>query len=166
MKYGFGHINPHWSDEVTEFDYHYAPVPDANAIQEWTDLGYDKFCNLQGQVFPYNKVDSLTQPFQSLQPNWQNIGMTFFKMLPGDALPTHTDAYLKYRQMYNLNADQVWRCVVFLEDWKTGHYFEIDSKAFVNWKAGDFVYWQNNVPHYAGNFGHEPRYTLQITGHV
>jgi kynureninase len=53
---------------------------------------------------------------------------------------------------------------VFLEDWKSGHYFEIDNVAHLNWRKGDYVLWNNDVPHFAGNFGIEPRYTMQITG--
>ena len=32
-------------------------------------------------------------------------------------------------------------------DWESGHYFEIEGETTtVNWKAGDFVMWQDNVP--------------------
>ncbi len=52
-----------------------------------------------------------------------------------------------------------------MEDWKSGHYFEIDNKPFVDWKAGDWVWWKGTVPHSASNIGVETRYTLQLTGH-
>ena len=45
-----------------------------------------------------------------------------------------------------------------------GHYFEFDGEAVANWKAGDYVMWQADVPHAASNIGTEDRYTLQITG--
>jgi hypothetical protein len=68
--------------------------------------------------------------------------------------------------MFGVEAEQMYRGIVFLEDWKSGHYFEIDGRPLMPWRAGDWVYWNNAVPHYAGNFGTEPRYTMQITGHL
>jgi hypothetical protein len=41
---------------------------------------------------------------------------------------------------------------------------EVAGKPIVDWQRGDFVMWNYDVPHYAGNFGIEPRYTMQITG--
>ena len=55
---------------------------------------------------------------------------------------------------------------MLLEDWKPGHYLEVDSKPYVAWKAGDTVEWVYDLPHMAANIGLEDRYTLQITGHV
>jgi ectoine hydroxylase-related dioxygenase (phytanoyl-CoA dioxygenase family) len=66
--------------------------------------------------------------------------------------------------MFKIEPSQVWRCIIFLEGWKSGHYFEINGAAHMNWRAGDYVLWNNDVPHFAGNFGLEPRYTMQITG--
>jgi hypothetical protein len=40
----------------------------------------------------------------------------------------------------------------------------MDDQAIVNWRAGDFIMWQGDVPHAASNIGIEDRYTLQITG--
>ena len=34
----------------------------------------------------------------------------------------------------------------------------------MNWRKGDYVCWNYDVPHYAGNFGLDPKYTMQITG--
>ena len=53
---------------------------------------------------------------------------------------------------------------MFLENWKSGHYFEVDGFPVFNWKAGDYCMWTHSVPHFAANIGIEDRYTLQITG--
>ena len=45
-------------------------------------------------------------------------------------------------------------------------YFEVANKGFINWQAGDYCIWDQHVSHAASNIGIEPRYTLQITGHV
>jgi hypothetical protein len=55
---------------------------------------------------------------------------------------------------------------VFLEDWQSGHYAEYNNQPYVNWKAGDCVYWQYDLSHMAANIGISPRFTLQITGHL
>ena len=55
---------------------------------------------------------------------------------------------------------------MLLEDWKPGHYLEVNGKPYVNWLAGKTVEWYYDVPHMAANIGLEDRYTLQITGHL
>mgnify|MGYP001387133250 FL=1 len=56
------------------------------------------------------------------------------------------------------------RIIVFLEDWKSGHYFELDGKPIMDYKAGTYVEWSADVEHMAANIGVDYRYTLQITG--
>jgi hypothetical protein len=56
--------------------------------------------------------------------------------------------------------------LVLLEDWKSGHYLEVMDRPIVNWQAGQVVEWTYDTPHMAANIGLEPRYTLQITGHL
>ena len=54
--------------------------------------------------------------------------------------------------------------LVFLEDWKPGHYFEADGQSFTQWKSMDYVMWSHDTPHLGGNMGNQTRYTVQITG--
>ena len=65
-----------------------------------------------------------------------------------------------------LGEHTIKRALLLLEDWKPGHYLEVDGKPYVNWKAGDTVEWLYSTPHMAANIGLEDRYTLQITGHL
>jgi hypothetical protein len=81
-------------------------------------------------------------------------------------MPIHSDKYLRYAQLFNTNPEKVCRVLVMLEDWKSGHYLEIDGRGFVNWTAGDWFMWAADVPHAASNIGIEDRYTLQITGEM
>jgi hypothetical protein len=60
----------------------------------------------------------------------------------------------------------IHRAIVFLEDWASGHYLEIDGEPIIKWTAGDVVIWCYDTPHMAANMGLTPRYTLQITGHI
>ena len=80
----------------------------------------------------------------------------------------HSDLYVKYIKLFGLQGreQRIRRAVVFLEDWKSGHYFEMLDEPVIKWRAGKAVEWTYDVPHMAANMGTEPRYTLQITGHV
>ena len=56
------------------------------------------------------------------------------------------------------------RIIVFLEDWQSGHYLEINGEPIIEWSAGDWVGWNYDTPHLAANIGMTDRYTMQITG--
>jgi hypothetical protein len=57
------------------------------------------------------------------------------------------------------NSDSYYRTV-------GSHYFEGAGLPMTQWRAGDAVEWDYDTPHMAANVGLEPRYTLQITGHI
>lgn len=110
--------------------------------------------------------DTLTETKELINKvlDLKNCGYTFYKMQPGDIMPEHVDHFSTYTKLFNVPVSQVFRAVVFLEDWKSGHYFEIDKTPITNWSKNDYVLWSNEVPHIATNIGNEDRYTLQITG--
>ena len=79
-----------------------------------------------------------------------------------------SDLYKKYVELFDLQGKEqtIYRAILFLEDWKPGHYAEYNYSPFVDWRIGDCVVWQYDMPHMAANLGLDPRYTLQITGHI
>ena len=89
-------------------------------------------------------------------------------MSTGTILPIHRDLYLKYINLFNLTGCEhtIRRAIILLEDWKSGHYLEVQGTPILNWTAGTVVEWTYDTPHMAANIGLDPRYTLQITGHV
>lgn len=89
---------------------------------------------------------------------------TIYRMNTLEIMPVHSDHFNTYCRLNNTTSDKVQRVILMLEDWKPGHYFEMDGIGYVNWKAGDWFKWTGDVPHAASNIGTEPRYTLQITG--
>ena len=99
---------------------------------------------------------------------WKDIGTSYYRMGTGTILPTHSDLYMRYIDIFKLQGQEhdIRRAIVFLEDWRPGHYFEGNSRPTVNWHAGDVIEWAYDAPHMAANLGPTPRYTLQITGHV
>lgn len=98
---------------------------------------------------------------------WQDVGTSFYRMDTGTVLPVHADTYKKYVELYDLQGreDTICRAIVFLENWRSGHYLEIDNTPVVDWERGDVFLWKYDAPHMAANIGLMPRYTLQITGH-
>lgn len=165
MKYRFGHITPWWDDSFKQLTYIYSPLKNTHDLKRWTDQGYNGKFTLNGGLYNMDQsMPDYATPFFTLF-DWDNVGLVFYRMNTMDALPLHQDSYTSYVKMFNITSPSViWRCIVFLEDWKSGHYFEIDGSAHVNWQAGDYVLWNYDVPHYAANIGLEPRYTMQITG--
>jgi hypothetical protein len=162
--YKFGHITPWWNDNFKQLNYVYYPLKNTHDLTRWQQEGYTGF-NLNGELYNMSQeMPEYALPFFNLF-DWKDVGLAFYRMNTMDALPLHQDSYTSYVKMFNINDPKIiWRAIVFLEDWKSGHYFEIDGIAHLNWHAGDYVMWNFDVPHYAANIGLEPRYTMQITG--
>lgn len=165
-KWQTGNVDPWWNEDFKDLDYQYYDYKNTNDINRWTNEGYGRLI-LNGGLYNMSRpMPEYARLFFDLFP-WKDIGIAFYRMRTCEALPLHVDAYTSYRQMFNItNPNDMYRGIVFLEDWKSGHYFEIDGEILMPWKKGDWVYWNNDVPHYAGNFGQADRYTMQITGHI
>lgn len=167
MKWKNGHITPWWRQDFKTLDYKYLPLTNGHDLERWYQEGYKNILNLNGELYNMsNPMPDYAEDFFTMF-NWHDVGIAFYRMNTGDALPMHQDAFSSYKKMFNItDSSQLWRAVVFLEDWKSGHYFEIDSQPLMPWVAGDWVAWNYDVPHFAANIGIEPRYTMQITGHT
>ena len=164
----FHKITPCWDDEYKQLGYTYEPFNDTELIEFWLNKGYaQKFtgamCDM-GKVQP-SWNHKIIQHFSNL--GWKDIGTSYYCMSSGTILPVHQDLYKRYVELFNLQGKEntIWRAVIFLEDWVSGHYLEIDNIPVTNWSAGDMVVWNYNTPHMAAYMGLLPRYTLQITGH-
>ena len=68
-----------------------------------------------------------------------------------------------FKRWVENNKDIVRYCI-FLEDWKPGHYFEMDEKSIVGWSAGDITVLRPGIYHRSSNSGTQFKYTAQITG--
>lgn len=162
-------IDVFWDEEYKHINYINEPFNDEENSQRWLALGYPgKFtgdmCDMR------NPQPSWNYAFVNFFANmgWKDIGTSYYKMGPGTILPTHKDLYKKYIELYELQGKEnsIRRAVVFLENWHPGHYAEYMDEPYVNWRAGATVEWIYDTPHMAANMGSEPRYTLQITGHI
>jgi hypothetical protein len=123
----------------------------------------------------YNKNNSSIWQMFDEAPEWvhdlsKKIPQVFdhhvvsvIKILPGNTIPLHKDYHYKLRTQHNVQSGLSYRYLVFLEDWKSGHYFELENKPIIGWKAGDWIRFSNEEWHIAGNMGVEPFYTAQVT---
>jgi hypothetical protein len=158
-----------WDDEFKTLEYIDEEFNDPESLALWKKQGYhDRFtgsmCDMRSKQPSWNT--KFIQIYQEM--GWKDIGTSYYKMSTGTVLPTHSDLYVKYVKLFNLQGQEhrIRRAVVFLEDWKLGHYSEINNFGLVNWQAGTVLEWEYDVPHSAANIGVEDRYTLQITGWV
>lgn len=158
-----------WDDEYRHLNYINEPFNDTVSRTRWILQGYpDRFtgdmCDMRSAQPTWNQ--RFIDIFADM--GWKDIGTSYYCMMTGTILPTHGDLYVKYIDLFKLHGQEsnIRRAIVFLEDWKSGHYFEALGNPHVDWKAGDVFEWPYNTPHMAANIGPEPRYTLQITGHL
>lgn len=156
-----------WDDEFKKLDYIDEEFNDPESLKKWLDLGYqNKFtgsmCDMRSPQPSWNK--EFIKIYEAM--GWKDIGTSYYRMDTGTVLPTHSDLYVRYIDLFNLKGkeERIHRAVIFLEDWKEGHYSEINGVGFVNWDAGTVLEWSYDTPHAAANIGIAPRYTLQITG--
>lgn len=158
-----------WDDEFKSLSYVTEPFNDEKNLKLWTGMGFlGKFtgdmCDMRSPQPTWNHL--FINIFEQL--GWLDIGTSYYRMNPGTILPTHQDLYKRYIDIFKLQGQEqsIRRAVVFLEDWQPGHYAEYNDQPWTSWSAGWTVEWNYDTPHMAANMGSQPRYTLQITGHI
>lgn len=158
-----------WDDEFKYLNYIQEPFNDSKDVEDWLSAGYQpKFCgsmaDMRGRQPSWNQ--KFIDHFASM--GWQDIGTSYYRMSSGTVMPVHQDRYVKYVDLFDLQGQEhkIRRALVLLEDWRAGHYLEVQGEPFVKWQAGTVVEWVYDTPHMAANIGLEDRYTLQITGHL
>ncbi len=158
-----------WDEEYKHLNYVHEQFNDIHQVHAWQGQGYaNRFtgdmCDMRNQQPTWNHrfVDIFTSQ------GWQDVGTSYYRMNTGTVLPTHSDTYRRYIELFDLQGQEhsIRRAIVFLEPWQPGHYAEYMGEPFVKWSAGAVVEWAWDVPHMAANLGATPRYTLQVTGHV
>ena len=158
-----GHIDPWWTKH-RDLEYSNEPFNDAASLELWRSLGYTQ-SRFTGDMYDMRRPEpDWIDAFRGHFP-WQHFSWSVYRMRPGCVLPNHSDTYARFVRIYDVeDPTKIHRAVIFLEDWQSGHYFEIDNTAITGWKAGDTLTWRYDVPHIAANIGMCDRYTLQITG--
>lgn len=159
-----GSIQNNWPEDFN-FQWVRQPLKDSE-IELWDSLGY-RVKNYSGMMYDNkNPMPEWVIDIGNNFPELKNKTYTIYKMDTSEIMPTHVDHFETYCRIFNVDRSSVKRVIVFLQDWRPGHYFEISSVGVVNWNKGYWVKWDCDEPHAASNIGIDPRYTLQITGHV
>lgn len=162
-------IEKFWDNEFKTLNYVQEPYNDPEDVALWLSQGYQskicgELCDMRHQLPSWN------QKFVNLfeQKGWKNIGTAYYRMTSGTVMPVHKDRYKRYIELFDLQGQEqkIQRALIMLENWSSGHYLEVLGQPIVKWQAGTVVQWIYDVPHMAANLGLEPRYTLQITGHL
>ena len=151
-----------WNDDFKNFDYTRQPITGKEA-DTWREQGYTHETTT-GKMYDSRNVmpDWVSKVAEMI--NLHNTGFVIYRMDTLDIMPTHVDHFNTYCRVFKQQRKDVRRAIVFLEDWKPGHYFEVGGRAVTDYVAGEYVLWHPDVPHAASNIGIDPRYTLQITG--
>ena len=135
------------------------------AFLKYSDINYKN--NLHNYKYFYpNPMPKFTDEILKLPmfDKWDNILIGFTLLTPGQVLPLHYDTYTRTKKVFHLNeSHSITRFVIFLEDSKDGHMFEIEDTIIKKWKRYDYVSWTDKTLHGAYNLGTENRYTLQVT---
>ena len=157
-------VDPWWDLSYHDLPYINESFNDPASLARWRDLGYTQ-TRFTGDMYDMRQPEpAWLAPFRVAFP-WQHFSWSVYRMPPGTVLPEHRDTYARFRKLYNIDDEHtIYRAVIFLADWQSGHYFEIDQHPITQWRRGDVVTWQSDVAHLAANMGHTNRYTLQITG--
>lgn len=155
-----------WWSGHEQIPYSNEPFNDPKSLEWWRSLGYTQ-TKFTGDMYDMRSDEpDWMNRFREYLP-WNHFSWSIYRMTPGCALPKHSDLYVRFRKLHDIeDASKIRRAVVFLDDWQSGHYFDIDDSPILQWKAGEGVIWENDVPHSAANVGVTDRYTLQITGVV
>lgn len=129
--------------------------------------------------FPYD-APWVYQSFEYDCPKWaHDVKRLFDKTIkfpsvainlikPGRYIPPHKDLF--YRLLKDAPSDvaefnlEPVRINIFLQDVQIGHIFEMDGETWMDYKKGDYTVIHRGVPHSVVNIGHQPRYTMQISG--
>ena len=168
-KWAHGHIDRIWSDEFKNVDWYVYEFNNDTDQKNWYDYGFPKLWRYEHAI---NSNSPLYEEFSwcfdwgKKEYGWKDQTVYLYKMVNCNILPMHSDTFGAYMKQFNLKSkENIWRTIIFLEDWQSGHYSEIADKGIVNWQAGDFIWWNNNVKHCGAIIAKNERYTLQITAH-
>lgn len=156
-------IEPFWDNQYKTLPYYREPFNCLTTVEKWQAQGFSQEY-FTGEMYDMrNPLPSWTSNFFSMFKG-NNIGICFYKMTTCNIIPYHYDTYSYYKKKFNIvDSSVINRAIIFLEDRKPGHIFEIENNLISTWRAGQYILWKNDTMHMAANLGTDPRYTLQVT---
>jgi hypothetical protein len=166
-----------WDSELDHTVYNKKQVLDLSqllvrlGVQEHIELGVNpRILGSRADVDPviHKKISKMVKTFKLEKPLAQ-----IMLQKPGEMATLHIDAIChdnfdrnKVTDMEQVTSDQESiRVFVALKDWSWGQYLMMGNYHWMQWKAGDVMWfrWQD-LPHASANCGHMHRPFLKITG--
>jgi len=127
--------------------------------KKYIDAGYNNHNSKYFQTFEVG--DDVKDFCDTVFPRYS---VSIIQQSPGQTLPEHKDTFYQFASTQNVDPYDCCRVNIFLENWQSGHYFEIDNTPMLQWKAGDAIIIDKGIFHLSGNMGMTDKYTMQITG--
>ena len=169
-------INSNFIGDFKSVDYpSRRQFPSDEIVERWKNYGHN-YVNYTGLLreeyrgvpeWTHDVVRAFKKKYIPIGDKWyflNETSLSLYNMPPGTIMPEHEDTYPRFREIYGEpDINKICRVLIFLEDWKTGHYFELDRQPYVKWKKGNYLWWTGDTTHLAANLGIENRYTMQIT---
>ena len=139
-------IDNFWKDELSNHNYARNVVWDAKNFNHLDKDYYNSGYLLQS----FNEELSCAEHFKGvLDAHTASVSWTCIK--PNVILPTHKDTFYTLRQEHNVELDDCYRYLIFLEDWIFGQYVGFEHCSITKWKAGDVWCFTGHELHYAVN---------------
>lgn len=158
--------------DLPNFEYKTLPYTNMHNVgYESRSVKYEKQNELYRRVGYNSKNSAYKQTFEvGLEINdfastlFERCTISVMCQSPGQTLPEHLDTFYSISKKFDVDPKKCCRVNIFLEDWKSGHYFEINENPFLQWKAGDAIIIELDEPHLSGNMGLTNKWTMQVTG--
>lgn len=152
-------IDPFWTPDLTDYKY-VREVPFVAKNFDHLDRNY------------YNR-DHLLQSFnEELPGDWKKFlrefntekgSVSWTCILPNLILPTHKDTFYTLRKEHNIDINQCFRYLIFLEDWVFGQYIGFTNTHIAYWKKGDVWMFDSEELHFAVNASNVPFHSCQLS---
>jgi hypothetical protein len=81
---------------------------------------------------------------------------------PGNWDMWHTDCYCGHPS--GRGEADLFRVIIHLNDWEPGQFLTMGNQPIMQWKAGDCILFDSDIPHAGANASRSYRYSLRLTG--
>jgi hypothetical protein len=108
-------------------------------------------------------LDEIDTDSLSKKLNMEISSITSILQPPGSVIPPHVDSFFQLRKKYPYRPNPV-RAVIFIEDWKLGHFLQCNDDVYTHWKCGDGLIMDRSQCHLSANAGVEDKHTVQVSG--
>jgi hypothetical protein len=153
----YRHIDNFWSEALSSYEF---PQRVSLDQRNYFHPNYKDSSNDLLQGFD-DELPSVCQQFYTAL-NITQGSMSWTCIRPGNTIPTHSDNFYKLRLKYNVDVSQCVRYLIFLEDWKLGHFVEFQECIITKWKSGDVWRFDVNSMHCAANASNSNFYSCQV----